>query len=270
MTDISLSKALDEVIILHGGVAETLLNEFPETNGASFHFGGRPGAHPRMKVPKGYIDTYSDPVFEARAADLMSKLSSKMEQFNELLSSVKDRTSALHMSAIRHYVKGTDQTASGAMTVGAISGGLGSIFIKRTVLAGNGRVIAAGPMEFGYRAITESDEAQKALARAAKLGPAAVMDHLIETNQMLHSKVAKEREIKGLRKWLAHFDAHAGEAMIDHDISTSEISYASERQRFYLAVQPNDTLTETPSDFVIIFDPITGLVDGEPTNAMTI
>lgn len=199
----NLAAVIDEIIVLHAGVAITLLNEFPDAFGATFKLDAVPPcALARADVPQGYAAEYGDTAFERRSEELLGVVAPRMQE-------IADGVASLGIS-LRDFTVAAKRSPAGlaqdcVTVLGAISGGLGSVILRREMLATKDCVLCVSPAEFHVVGIVEDPDHVPVIEEAGKSGLLAGLDHLIETNLILNNS-----ETSHLRDWVDHFSVVQG------------------------------------------------------------
>ncbi|MBY3433605.1 hypothetical protein HFN89_05530 [Rhizobium laguerreae] len=197
---INLVAAVDELIVLHAGIAATLLKEFPKTYGITFNLDGEPaGAYPRADVPPGYASGYSHAKFERRAEKLLRATTPRLLEIVDSLAPLGIRLRDVVVAATR---LSADIAPDGVVVTGAFSGGLGAAAVRREMLATKGRVLGLAAAEFHLIGIVEDRALVPAIDEAGKDGLLSGLNHLIQTNLVLNCDAT---QASCFRDWLDCF-----------------------------------------------------------------
>lgn len=198
--EINLVDAVDELIVLHAGIAATLLKEFPKAYGVTFNLDGEPvGAYPRADVPSGYASGYSHAKFERRAEKLLRATTPRLLEIVDSLAPLGIRLRDVVVSATR---LSADIAPEGVVVTGAFSGGLGAAAVRREMLATKGRVLGFAAAEFHLIGIVEDRALVPAIDEAGKDGLLSGLNHLIQNNLVLNCDVTQAARF---RDWLDCF-----------------------------------------------------------------
>jgi hypothetical protein len=236
--EINLTSVLDEVIVLHAGVASTLLKEFPNAFGATFMLDAKPAfAFAKADVPSGYAPEYGDEAFESRSKELLSVIAPRMQEIVESVSSLGIKLRDFSFGAARADYKGVDSLKDAVNVTGAISGGVGAVLIRRDMLAANDRVLGITPAEFHVIGIVEDLSALPAIQEACKNGLLAGMDHFIDTKLLLNVPFI---DTSPIREWFSHFPAKAGPCEIRSQSPVCRLVSKSEHRPFVLYISGDD------------------------------
>lgn len=181
--EINLTEVLDELIVLHAGVATTLLSEFPTAFGITFFLRDNGStALPKRDVPAGHVSEYGDPNFERRSEELLREIVPRVRELLNEVAPLGLGMDELTVGAKRQLIN--DQIAV-VNVVGAFSVGVGSVMVRRNMLAAHGRVLADTPTECHIVGMVEDKSAVPAIEEAARKGIRSGLDHLIEANVLL-------------------------------------------------------------------------------------
>jgi hypothetical protein len=200
----NLASSIDELIVLHAGVATTLLREFPKADGIWFNLDGEPaGALPKKNVPPGHVAEYGDAKFERRAAKLLRDTTPRLLEIVSSLGELGITLRDAFVSAKRFPMGGDKE---GAMVTGAFTGGSGAVFARREMLAFNDRVLAVAPAEFHVVGIVEDASLVPAIQEAGKGGLISGLEHLINKGLLLNGKRRESGHFKNWAEAFSMFD----------------------------------------------------------------
>lgn len=250
----NLASAIDELIVLHAGVATALLKEFPKADGIWFNLDGEPaGALPRKNVPPGYAGEYGDAKFERKAAKLLSATTPRLLEIVASLEEHKISLRDAFFSAKRFSVGGGKE---GAMVTGGFTGGAGAVFARREMLALNNRVLAVAPAEFHVVGIVDDATLVPAIQEAGKSGLISGLEHLIENGLLLNCDA---RESGHFRGWAEAFPMEDGAPEGAYTAPVFRFVAESTHNLDVLYVAPEDVARLDKGDGKVIgFDAIRG------------
>jgi hypothetical protein len=181
--EINLTEVLDELIVLHAGVATTLLGEFPKAFGATFFLRAHDStALPKRDVQAGQVSEYGDSNFERRSEELLREIAPRVREILKEVAPLGLGMEELTIGAKRQRI---DDKIAVVNIVGAFSAGVGSVLVRRNMLAAHGRVLADTPTECHVVGMVEDKAAVPAIEEAAGKGIRSGLDHLIGTNLLL-------------------------------------------------------------------------------------
>lgn len=200
----NLGDMIDEATLLHGSIAQTLLEEFPDAFGVTFFpRSERPKALPCMDVPDGYVDAYSDLAFEARSVELLALVADQMAELQERGRKLLDFTDRFFVKATRRNDDSSDGARVRSQIVGGVSDGTGALCIRR-VLLGNGQSFCTAiPIEVQMTAIVEDGGLKPMIESAANDGFAVAAEHLHSSGLLLSSRF-KPKSFAATMAWTKH------------------------------------------------------------------
>lgn len=226
--DFDLSAALDEIIILHAGVATTLLEEFPDAFGVWFNIqANSSSALPRRNGPAGQQREYGNHLFEGRAEELLSEIAPRMKAIMRDAWYLSIEEKDLTVSAQRERMELQDGTKECVRVLGAFSGGGGAIVARREMLATADRVLADTPTELHVFGMIKDPSLVESVREASAAGLQSGMDHLIDRGLILNHGMIKADP---LRKWADSFPAHS---------DSFELSYSNPVCRLIAKTDPS-------------------------------
>lgn len=236
--ELNLATILDEVIVLHAGVASTLLKEFPNAFGATFMLDAEPAfALAKAEVPPGYAPEYGDEKFEDRSRELLGGVASRMQEIVESVASLGITLRDFSFAAQRAEYEGVDALKDAIDVTGAISGGVGAVHIRRDMLAANDRVLGFTAAEFHVIGIVEDPAALPAIQDACGDGLLAGMDHLVDAKLLLNAPFIQTAP---LRNWVGHFPVKPGPCEVRSQSSVCRLVAKSEQRPIVLYVSDDD------------------------------
>jgi hypothetical protein len=264
--EINLATVLDEVIVLHTGVATKLLKEFPDAFGATFMLDAEPAfALPKHDVPPEYASEYGDQKFEERSKELMVALAPRMLEIVASVAPLGITLRDFSFSAQRADYPGVDQLKEAVDVLGAISGGLGAVRVLRAMLAANDRILVFSPSEFHVLGIVDDVSALPAIHEASSRDLLAALDHLADTKLLLNAGSA---DVAALRGWVSHFPGKPGPCEIRSESPVCRLVSKSDQRKVALYVEKGDIMDLDTSDGnMIIFDPERGFDTGPSATA---
>ncbi|MCZ7861525.1 hypothetical protein O9X98_08945 [Agrobacterium salinitolerans] len=223
-----VSAALDEVIVLHAGVATTLLEEFPDAFGVWFNIHPlSSSALPRKNGPTGQPREYGNPLFEARATELLNEIAPRMKAIMRDAWSLYIEEKDVSVTAQRERMELPEGTKECVRVLGAFSVGGGAVAVMREMLATADRILADLPTELHVIGMVKDPSLVDSIREAGAKGLQSGMDHLIEQGFILNHGMI---DTDPLRKWAASFPAHS---------DSFEVSYSNPVCRLIANTDPS-------------------------------
>lgn len=266
MPKITLPQVLDEILILHAGIATRLLNDFPDAYGVSLTISrGRSYATATLDVPERYTDGYREPGLETLAADLMNEIEPRMSELHKTISTLLGAQEPIFLNAIRNSEKNGLQSMGGIEMWGSIVGGIGSQSVRRQVVMSEDRIIAISATRLTLTGIIEDEDVAEKIRSAASEGITAAWDAMQNEKLFLNRHVAKKSEISRLRKWLSHFPNADVKFRLKGQVC--DVAAFSKDRVSFLAIKNDDVLADSAKEKtaensrleVLVYDPICGL-----------
>lgn len=223
-----VSAALDEIIVLHAGVATTLLEEFPDAFGVWFNIQPTSSsALPRKNGPARQPREYGNPLFEDRATELLNEIAPRMKAIMRDAWSLYIEEKDVSVTAQRERMELREGTKECVRVLGAFSGGGGAVAVRREMLATADRILADLPTELHLLGMVEDPSLVDTIREAGAKGLQFGMDHLIEQGFILnHGMINTDL----LRKWAVTFPAHS---------DSFEVSYSNPVCRLIASTDPS-------------------------------
>jgi hypothetical protein len=261
MADLDIQILLDEIIVLHSGIAVELLKSFPDAHGVHFLLDNEPAsAFPRADLPPEYASEYGDDKFEARAKELLGEIEPRMEEICRELATVGITRRDLSVDAEKsEYRKTVGKLAEAVDIFGAIGGGLGSVIIKREMLAVNGKALAISPTFINLVSVVEDQTKVADIERAANIDLTSALKYLIENKLLISQAVPSRGDVKKnaqLLNWLKHLPHQSGECDFKYEGSVCRVIQTSDQRETVLYVPISDI--DDPESKFIEFDPKRG------------
>ena len=256
--DINLASVLDEIIVLHSGVATKLLNEFPKAFGATFMLDSDPAfAFAKADVPNGYAPEYGDEEFQTRSEELLREIAPRMREIMESVSPIGVKLRELSVSAQRERFERQQVPKDLVRIVGAFSGGVGAVVVRRDMLATGDRVLGISAAEFHVLGIVEDKAAIPSIEEAGSKGLLAGLDHLSDSGLLLNHPFI---ETAPLQKWAEHFPVQSETCVVKYEAPVCRLIAKSDQPKVILYgvsgtfEDPNNVADENIREY----DPVRG------------
>ncbi len=256
--DINLATVLDEIIVLHSGVATKLLNEFPDAFGATFMLDSDPAfAFAKADVPSGYAPEYRDEEFQTRSAELLREIAPRMHEIMESVTPIGIKLRDLSVNAQRGRFDSEEPVKEFVHIVGAFSGGVGAVVVRRAMLATNDRVLGMSAAEFHIIGIVEDRAAIPAIEEAASKGLRSGLDHLSGCGLLLNHPFI---DVALLHEWADHFPVQTDACAVRLEGPVCRLIAKSEQPwvALYVVSGTFEDLDKDDNDNIKEYDPVRG------------
>lgn len=199
----NLVRTLDEIIVLHADVASSLLKKFPKAFGVSFVLDREKlTAYPTEDVPAGHADGYSHAAFERKAEELLAPIAPRLREVMAELAPLSITPRDFFLKATRMKYENFLKDKGALRMTAAVSGGLGSVFVRRSAINVKARVLCDTPPEFHVVGLVDDHSALPGVEAAAAGGLRSYLNHLDEGKLLLnHGYVPAST----LSMWVDHF-----------------------------------------------------------------
>nr|WP_250808419.1 hypothetical protein [Neorhizobium tomejilense] len=250
----NLIDVLDEIIVLHARIATEILNEFPDVFGLRFLLDANPPfAFAVSDVPQDYAPEYTHRGVESKSRELLASIAPRIEQIVASTAPIGVRLRDFFVTAERAKLDG-ENLKNSLHVNGAISGGLGAVVVRRSMLASNDRVVAYQPAEFHALAIAEDPADVPLIREAGNSGLRAGMKHVIDRGLFLNRPY---NDAPMLLNWTDHFPAQSDTCEMVYDKPVCRLIAKSDHHKVVLYV-PAGSLEGVTSEGIVEYDAARG------------